>query len=99
MKTKSVDPETRIRDLDRTLALGSETPLLGPALRDLRTAEDLAERLSWWEGAYRLYAYATARPEPGYDPVEHVLEWGDDLRGWVPPEDRRITPSPDSPVT
>lgn len=82
--------EARVYALDREQAPGSETPLLGHALRDLRDSDDVAATRAWWEGAYRLYAHALAYPDEDYDVLEHILERGDDLTGWTPPD-----PAPD----
>lgn len=86
--------EARIHELDRALAPGSETPLLGPALDSLRRADDEAVDLAWWVGAYRMYEWALANPERwardmGGDvwdsPDEQILTSGDDWTGWTPP--------------
>lgn len=82
--------EARIHEMDRALAPGSETAILGHALRDLRDSGDVTTTLAWWTGAYRLLAHFLERPDPDYDPVAHILEWGDDLTGWTPPP-----PTPD----
>lgn len=86
--------EARIHELDRALAPGSETILLGDALRSLRDSDDPAATLAWWVGAYRMYEWALANPEwwareLGGDtwdsPDEQILTSGDDWTGWTPP--------------
>lgn len=86
--------EARIYELDRALAPGSETALLGDAMHSLRTSADPAAEMAWWVGAYRLYGWALANPErwardvgrEAWDsPSEQVLHAGDDWTGWTPP--------------
>lgn len=79
--------EARIHALDRALAPGSETILLGHALEAIRSSPDPDADLAWWVGAYRLYAWAEPR---GDDVLDRVLHSGDDLTGWIPP-----TPTPE----
>lgn len=83
----------RIRELDQDLAPGSETALLGDALRSLADDPSPAN-LAWWIGAYRLLAFGLAYPERWdrdvgrrvwSDPTEQILQSGDDWTGWVEP--------------
>ena len=93
--------EAQIHELDRDLAPGSETALLGPALDSIRRATDPVADLAWWRGAYRMAAWAEQHParwatlygEPYDQPDAYALILSmqvDDWTGWTPP-----TPSPD----
>ena len=91
--------EARIHEMDRALAPGSETALLGDALHSIRGATDPDADLAWWIGAYRMYEWALRYPEAWAeqvgrgvwdDPGEQVLHAGDDWTGWTPPP-----PTPD----
>lgn len=86
--------EARIHELDRALAPGSETALLGDALGSIRRSPDPDADLAWWVGAYRMLEWATNNPERwardvGGDtwgsPDEQILTSGDDYTGWTPP--------------
>lgn len=88
----------RIHEMDRTLAPGSETALLGDALDSLRR-DPSAANLAWWVGAYRMlewamwYPDAWARHMSGdvWDgPDEQILTSKEDWTGWTPP-----APTPD----
>lgn len=90
--------EARIHEMDRMLAPGSETSLLGDALDSLRR-DPSAANLAWWVGAYRMLAWARAHPDAwarheGCDtwdsPEEQILSSGEDRTGWRPPP-----PAPD----
>lgn len=89
--------EARIHELDRALAPGSETALLGDALDSIRRTSDPDADLAWWVGAYRLLEWARDNRERwelhyAYDvwgsPEEQILTSGDDWTGWVPPTPR-----------
>lgn len=90
--------EARIHEMDRDLAPGSETSLLGPALDSIRRDPSPAN-LAWWVGAYRMLGWATDHPE-GWDqhvgrgvwdgPDEQILTSGEDWTGWTP-----TPPTPD----
>lgn len=91
-----------IRRLDQALAPGSETELLGYAVRDLENAGDpgeLRHTLAWWRGAYRYYEWAI-----GYgvedEAVERIVESGDDLSDWTEAREyarlRRMRPVQDA---
>lgn len=88
--------EARIRELDRELAPGSETSLLGAALDGIRHSGNPDADLASWVGAYRMYAWALTHPERWDRHVglgvwesadEMILESGDDWTGWDPPAD------------
>lgn len=85
--------EARIYEMDRDLAPGSETALLGPALESLRSDPSPAT-IAWWAGAYRMLAWARDYPD-AWDqqigrgvwdgPDEQILVSGEDWTGWTPP--------------
>lgn len=82
--------EDRIREMDRALAPGSQTSLLGDALEGLRTATDIGEALAWWEGAYRRLEWAIDHPDLWASdagvwdsPEEEITLSGDDWTGWT----------------
>lgn len=86
--------EARIHELDRELAPGSETSLLGAALDGIRHSDNPDADLASWVGAYRMYAWALTHPERWDRHVglgvwesadEMILESGDDWTGWSPP--------------
>ena len=91
--------EARIHEMDRDLAPGSETALLGDALRSIRSSSHPRADLAWWVGAYRLLEWGTANPER-FDrdvgrgvwdsPAEMILSSGECMAGWTPPP-----PTPD----
>jgi len=91
--------EARIHEMDRELAPGSETALLGDAIQSIRKAVDPDADLAWWVGAYRMLAWATRRPS-AWDqhlgrgvwdgPAEQILTSGENWMGWTAP-----TPTPD----
>ena len=90
--------EARIHEMDRNLAPGSETALLGDALAALRTAKDPDAELAWWVGAYRMVQWAEEYPERWSatygdmwdDAYDLVLYAGEYWTGWTPPP-----PTPD----
>jgi len=99
MRDGRVGGEARIYEMDRALAPGSETALLGDALRSIRAASDPGADLAWWVGAYRMMEWGTANPER-FDrdvgrgvwdgPTEMILRSCEDMTGWTPP-----APTPD----
>lgn len=90
--------EARIYEMDRALAPGSETALLGDALDSIRRDPSPAN-MAWWVGAYRMLEWAQTYPDAWarhlsggtWDgPDEQILSSGEDWTGWAPP-----APTPD----
>ena len=75
--------EARIREMDRALAPGSETILLGYALEDLAHTPEPDACVAWWVGAYTYLEWAEGRSDAGA--LDHILHGGDDLTDWMPP--------------
>lgn len=74
-----------IRQLDHEIAPGSETEWYGEALEALRRAERrraLRSEVAWWQGAYRMIAWAVSNKIPA-SVVGEWLRSGDDLTDWA----------------